>query len=89
MIGLDIEAAIKYFEYGIKCDIFQEPVVSYAKLAVQALKHTEMINYKKLLTTIKRSLGGILPCHQVGRIAERVAEALVEEGVTMRKDEGK
>lgn len=40
----DVEAAIKHFEYGIKCDIFSEPVASYAKLAVKALK-----SYKKEL----------------------------------------
>ena len=48
-----------------------------------------MINYEKLLTTIKRSLSGVLPSHQVGRIAERVADALVAEGVRLREDEGK
>ena len=48
-----------------------------------------MTEYKKLIQTIKKSLNGILPCHQVGRIAERVAEALCSEGITLRKDEGK
>lgn len=36
-----------------------------------------MKDYEKLLTTIKQSLSGVLPSHQVGRIAERVADALV------------
>lgn len=34
----DIKKAINYFEYGIKCDIFQEPVTSYAKAAISALE---------------------------------------------------
>ena len=48
-----------------------------------------MINYEKLLATIKQSLSGVLPSHQVGRIAERVADALAAEGVCVREDEGK
>ena len=47
-----------------------------------------MTNYEKLLTTIKQSLSGGRPCHLVGRIAERVADALVVEGVCVREDEG-
>lgn len=48
-----------------------------------------MTEYKKLIQTIKKSLGGVLPCHMVGRIAERVADALVAEGISTREDEGK
>ena len=33
-----IQKAINHFEYGIKCDIFSEPVTTHAKLAVEALK---------------------------------------------------
>ena len=33
-----IEEAIRYFEYGIKCDIFDEPVLSYAKIAKLAIR---------------------------------------------------
>ena len=47
-----------------------------------------MTEYKKLIQTIKKSLNGVLPCHLVGRIAERVADALVVEGVCIREDEG-
>ena len=36
---ITIQEAINYYEYGIKCDIFQEPVTTYAKLAVDALKN--------------------------------------------------
>lgn len=32
------EEAIKHFEYGITHDIFKEPVTSYAKLAIEALR---------------------------------------------------
>ena len=32
------QEAIRYYEYGIKCDIFQESVRSYAVLAVNELK---------------------------------------------------
>ncbi len=34
----EIKKAIYYFDYGIKCDIFQEPVTSYAKTAISALE---------------------------------------------------
>lgn len=34
----EIQEAIRHFEYGISHDIFSEPVTSYAKLAVEALK---------------------------------------------------
>lgn len=33
-----IQKAINHFEYGIKCDIFSEPVTTHARLAVEALK---------------------------------------------------
>ena len=35
---VSIQDAINHFEYGISHDIFQEPVISYAKLAIKALK---------------------------------------------------
>lgn len=35
------EEAIKHFEYGITHDIFKEPVTSYAKLAISALRQPE------------------------------------------------
>ena len=34
----DIERAIEHFEYGITHDIFSEPVTTYAKLAVEAMR---------------------------------------------------
>ena len=33
-----VEQAISYFWYGISCDIFSEPVTTYAKLAIEALE---------------------------------------------------
>ena len=33
-----IQKAISHYKYGINYDIFSEPVTSYAKLAVDALK---------------------------------------------------
>jgi len=33
-----INEAIYHYQYGIDCDIFSEPVTSYAKLAIKALK---------------------------------------------------
>ena len=36
--SVSIQDAINHFQYGISHDIFQEPVTSYAKLAVKALK---------------------------------------------------
>lgn len=33
-----IQRSISHFEYGIKCDIFSEPVTTHARLAVEALK---------------------------------------------------
>lgn len=35
---LSIQDAINHFKYGISHDIFSEPVVTYAKLAVKALE---------------------------------------------------
>ncbi len=34
-----IQQAINHYEYGVKCDIFSEPVTTYAKLAIEALKN--------------------------------------------------
>lgn len=36
--NLSIQDAINHFKYGISHDIFSEPVTSYAKLAIKALK---------------------------------------------------
>ena len=52
----DIKKAINYFEYGIKCDIFQEPVTSYAKAAISALekqipRKVEILTYQPLINS--------------------------------------
>ena len=36
--NISIQDAINHFKYGISHDIFQEPVTTYAKLAVKALE---------------------------------------------------
>ena len=36
MTDAEIIKAKAHFEYGIKCDIFQEPVLSYAKTVLEA-----------------------------------------------------
>ena len=36
--NMSIKDAINHFKYGISHDIFQEPVTTYAKLAVKALE---------------------------------------------------
>ena len=33
-----VEQAISHFQYGVSHDIFSEPVTTYAKLAIEALK---------------------------------------------------
>ena len=36
--SVKIEDAISYYKHGISHDIFSEPVISYAKLAIEALE---------------------------------------------------
>lgn len=38
VVNVSIDEAINYYKYGISHDIFSEPVISYAKLAIIALK---------------------------------------------------
>lgn len=35
---IGIKEAIDYYKYGIDCDIFSEPVTTYAKMALEALE---------------------------------------------------
>ena len=46
VVSVTIDEAINHFKYGISHDIFSEPVISYAKLAIIALEEQKnnMIN---------------------------------------------
>ena len=44
MTDAEIAKAKAHFEYGIKCDIFSEPVLSYAETALEAF---DLINRQK------------------------------------------
>lgn len=35
---MTVQEAIKHYEYGITHDIFSEPVTTYAKMSIEALK---------------------------------------------------
>lgn len=39
-----------------------------------------MAEKERFINTIKKSLGGLLPLHMAGGIAERIAEALIQDG---------
>ena len=43
---MSIVDAIEHFKYGISHDIFKEPVISYAKMAVEALEKQIPIKVK-------------------------------------------
>ena len=45
MTDAEIAKAKAHFEYGIKCDIFSEPVLSYAETALEAF---DLINRQKV-----------------------------------------
>ena len=53
---ISVESAIAHFKYGIDHDIFEEPVTSYAKMAVEALENNERERYKADLRMIKVNL---------------------------------
>lgn len=38
IVNVTVDEAIRYYKYGISHDIFSEPVISYAKLAIKALE---------------------------------------------------
>lgn len=33
-----MQEAIQHYKYGIKCDIFSEPVITYAKIAIESIE---------------------------------------------------
>ena len=43
-----VEQAISYFWYGVSHDIFSEPVTTYAKLAIEALKKVNGVTVQEL-----------------------------------------
>ena len=42
-----VEQAISHFWYGVSHDIFSEPVITYAKLAIEALKKENGVTVQK------------------------------------------
>lgn len=52
-----VSAAISHFEYGISHDIFKEPVTSYARAAVDALRAQQQPNAPLTLDEL-REMGG-------------------------------
>lgn len=38
IVNVSIDEAINHFKYGISHDIFSQPVISYAELAIMALE---------------------------------------------------
>lgn len=50
--NIGIQDAINHFKYGISHDIFQEPVASYAEMAVVALK--KQLSTEKVVTNADR-----------------------------------
>ena len=44
---ISIDDAIAYYKHGIDCDIFSEPVTSYARMAVEALERMKEIEKKR------------------------------------------
>ena len=64
---MDIQEAINHFKYGISHDIFKEPVVSYAKLAVKALEkqiEDEELGYWYLLDECSNEGVYCSKCHK-------------------------
>ena len=78
------EKAIKMIdEYLLEPNSIAKEWVEVLLLCKKALE--KQIPQKAALgIVIKRSLSGVLPCHMVDRIAERVANALVVEGVSVK-----
>ena len=62
---MDIKKAIEHYNYGIRNDIFREPVTSYARLAVDALERQVPT---KPATTLGRNF---FDCAFCGRVLEK------------------
>ena len=49
-----VEQAISYFWYGVSHDIFSEPVTTYAKLAIEALKKENGVRVQEWISVDDR-----------------------------------
>ena len=49
-----VEQAITYFWYGVSHDIFSEPVTTYAKLAIEALKKENSVTVQEWISVKDR-----------------------------------
>lgn len=59
----------------VPCEDFNEE-----KNAKRERENKCMDEKERFINTIKKSLGGLLPLHMAERLAERVAEALIQDG---------
>ena len=50
-----VEQAISYFWYGVSHDIFSEPVTTYAKLAIEALKKENGVTAQACKLGVKKT----------------------------------
>ena len=49
-----VEQAISHFSYGVSHDIFSEPVTTYAKLAIEALKKENGVTVQEWISVDDR-----------------------------------
>ena len=49
-----VKQAISHFEYGVSHDIFSEPVTTYAKLAIEALKKENGVTVQEWISVDDR-----------------------------------
>ena len=50
-----VEQAISHFWYGVSHDIFSEPVTTYAKLAIEALKKENGVTVQECKLGVKKT----------------------------------
>ena len=56
LINVNSEEAINYFRHGISHDIFKEPVISYAKIAIKAIEEQMKYSTENTMTAEERLL---------------------------------
>lgn len=56
LINVKPEEAINYFRYGISHDIFSEPVISYAKIAIKAIEEQMKYSAENTMTAEEKLL---------------------------------